>query len=961
MKNMLLLAFMAIFYCYACDDKETFTPDIPGITIVGEDFLAGDSLMYDTVSRTSTLSLIVSGEWSAGIEEDIDWCGVIRSALPGINKIQVNVAANSGPDERTCHVLIDGGGQQKKITVYQIGSTPALKVAPAGFTDLPVDSTEIKFRVITNVKYRVSVEEGGEWIIPLEQDELDTISYRFKIKKNGTTTRNGKILVQQVNGELKHEVIVFQQAKESDYTPADASNAGDRTIQVDHATATGTDAQGNEIPDFWYGSAVIGRSFDGDPNTHYASKSADKFPVTLTYFFTQPSDVDYLTYLPRQDGNASSGFIGDCEVLYQLEGSEDFVKAGDYNFGQTANLYRLKLNETLRNVTAFRFKITSSNNGQVSCAEMSFYTKRVSAATELFTDETCSELKPGVTLQEIEALDDNTDGFLKKIARFMYENSYPMERIQTYQPYMTIETVCRRLKTSNYNRFENPTGIYFTSGEKAVVFVAETTASVMLRVVDWSKAGNEQKSLYTLLPGTNVLTIAQKGLGYIEYYTDDYETAPEVKIHIASGIVNGYFDLERGDQDAKYTALLNNAKSAECPNLDIRGKYVQLCFDKASLLDKNPDRGREMIQEYDHIIKMEQDVMGVDAYQLRTTNRMFARRSYSGAPNANGWGVSFPGVNVIPENIRKDSWEIAHEFGHINQVRPGLKWQGTTEVTNNIYSATVQYFYTPENLRLEQENIGDGEGGTAMVGNRFNCYFNNGIIKGQPWLFQKGQNNPNPETGAGDLFVRLCPFWQLQLYNKYTGLGVEDFYPRLIQIIRNTDETELTTKELQFNFMRNTCQVMQADMTQFFEKCGMLREVDRDVSDYGGTVRLTITQQDIETFKNEIKAENYPQPVSPVIYYISGNSVNVFKNRAAVEGTTGVGVTGSGSSRLVTAQAWKNVVVFETYAGNELVKLTLPFTNFKDKTATTVFYPDGATRIEAVSWDGSRTLVYGTR
>ena len=161
--------------------------------------------------------------------------------------------------------------------------------------------------------------------------------------------------------------------------------------------------------------------------------------------------------------------------------------------------------------------------------------------------------------------------------------------------------------------------------------------------------------------------------------------------------------------------------------------------------------------------------------------------------------------------------------------------------------------------------------------------------------------------------------------------------------------------------MRNTCKVMNVNMLDFFEKCGMLKPYDHEVSDYGGAIHLIITQEEVDEFKAEINAMNYPQPVSPVIYYISGNSVDAFKNKAAVVGTTGKGVSGSGSSRLVTASVWKNVVVFETYAGNELVKATLPFTNYADKSATTVAYPDGSTRIEAVGWDGTRTLVYGTR
>lgn len=964
MKNILIILLVA--FCWAaCNDEENVAPVIPGVTITGDDLLPGDSLMYDTTARTSTLALTVSGEWNAVLEEEVEWCGVIRSALPGINKLQINVFSNQDPDERTCHVLVTGGGEQRRLTVYQIGSTPTLKVAPNAFTSLTEDSTVIKFRVITNVSYKVNVQEGSEWILPLPQEGLDTISYRFAIRKNGTSTRSGKILVKQVDGELQHEIVVFQQARESDYTPGNATNIGDRKIEVESATATGTNSDGTEIPDFWYGQATIDLSYDGKVGTHYASNGAGKLPVKLTYNFSSPSNVDYLTYLPRQDGNASSGFIGECTVWYQVDGNSEFVKAGDYNFGQTSSLYRLTFDTPLQNVAAIRVEVTSSNNTQVSCAEMEFYEKRYSAAADLFTDETCSELKPDVTMDDINNLDENMDGFLKKIARFIYEDNYPMERVQVYQPYFTLSSLSERLKVATYNLFENPTGIYFTAGERVVIFVQETTAPISLKIVDWSEEGEEagKDILYSLTSGTNVITPSNNGLGYISYYTEDYETAPEVKIHIASGIVNGYFDLERGDQDSKYTTLLNNEKSKACPNLDIRGKYVQLCYDKKSLLSGNANRAVEMIQEYDNLIKMEQDIMGIDKYRLRTNNRMFARRSYSGLPNANGYGVSFPSVNVKPENIRNNSWEIAHEFGHVNQVRPGMKWTGLDEVSNNIYSAAVQYHYTPDNLRLEGEKIGDGEGGPAVVGNRFNCYLNNGIVKGQCWLFQLGQerdpDNATESRDGGDLFVRLVPLWQLYLYNEIAGLGVEDFYPKIMNIVRNTDETGLSASELQLNFMRNTCQVMNANMTKFFKTCGMLKEVDRNISGYGGSERLTITSEDIAAFEQEM--EDLPEPESPVIYYISGYTVNSFKNKIDVVGTTGEGVSGSGTSRLVEASKWKNVVMFETYAGDELLKLTLPYTNFADKTATTVYYPDGSTRIEAVGWDGKRTLVYGTR
>ena len=66
-------------------------------------------------------------------------------------------------------------------------------------------------------------------------------------------------------------------------------------------------------------------------------------------------------------------------------------------------------------------------------------------------------------------------------------------------------------------------------------------------------------------------------------------------------------------------------------------------------------------------------------------------------------------------------------------------------------------------------------------------------------------------------------------------------------------------------------------------------------------------------------------------------------------------------SKTVSHSVWKNVVAFETYAGNELVEVCIVGTGTIDNSSTFIRYPKGATRIEAVSWDGKRTLVCGTR
>lgn len=101
-----------------------------------------------------------------------------------------------------------------------------------------------------------------------------------------------------------------------------------------------------------------------------------------------------------------------------------------------------------------------------------------------------------------------------------------------------------------------------------------------------------------------------------------------------------------------------------------------------------------------------------------------------------------------------------------------MKWVSTGEVTNNIYSAYVNYMLNPSSMRLEHERINGGDGN--MIGGRFNAYLNNGILKGENWLIQAG---PDKRSGGDnrpmvhDHFVKLAPLWQLELYFKVAGKG----------------------------------------------------------------------------------------------------------------------------------------------------------------------------------------------
>ena len=219
--------------------------------------------------------------------------------------------------------------------------------------------------------------------------------------------------------------------------------------------------------------------------------------------------------------------------------------------------------------------------------------------------------------------------------------------------------------------------------------------------------------------------------------------------------------------------------------------------------------------------------------------------------------------------------------------------------------------------------------------------------------------NPASYPYGGDHFVKLCPIWQLLLYyREIVGGNSRDWYGDVAEIVRNTKDTNLSNGQLNLNFMRNTCDVVKEDLTDFFIKCGMLKPINRELDDYSRG-QMTITKEECDELIEY--ASRYPKPATPVLYYLSGNSEKAFKEKLPVEGIYGKGVIVRDDGNIVVDhKVWKNVVVFETYDKEKLIYVSLVGTDSPDLSSTLVRYPSGSTRVEAVAWNGKRVLVYGS-
>lgn len=528
--------------------------------------------------------------------------------------------------------------------------------------------------------------------------------------------------------------------------------------------------------------------------------------------------------------------------------------------------------------------------------------------------------------------------------------------------YLTNEAFRKITKTGNYSSFVNPLGIFFEEGDQATLTISGVKGEQRFKLIvhDFEQGGTHDE--YPLREGKNTITIKHRGLSYFDYRCENLNSAPPVNVRIEGGKINGIFT--RADSVATWKRLLALAKKNKCNILDIMGERCQLTYDVEGLSKGCPEGGPEMLKLYDYLMKLQQnDILGWDLDGTHPGNPIHGRAMWGGYMHADGLGAAFhyrtiPGISN-PENLRRGAWGVAHEFGHVNQTKRGMCWTGMTEVTNNICSSWANYKLFPQEMRLEHEVTPNAEG-ERMRGGRFDCYINNALVRKRLWLYHggpdSGGSNPD-ELGkrAGDVFVTLCPFWQLQLYMA-VARNHPSFYPNIFHDVRMKDDSGMSNGEAQMLFMKRACDSAKLDLTDFFLQLGMLSPMDRVMNDYA-VQYITITREMCDDVIRH--AKRYPKPDSRVIYYVTANTVDIFRNKANVKPERKQAKPEDivNGHLEIPADQWQNAVAFEAYKGKELLHISLRGLNHNDPQATTVVCPPGTDLVKAVQWDGKRYTV----
>jgi hypothetical protein len=661
------------------------------------------------------------------------------------------------------------------------------------------------------------------------------------------------------------------QAQESFLTVVPTANALSASIPDDYYVAPWAATASN-----YQSSEPISRSYDRDMSTLYHSSWSNTFfPVTLTYRFRNQERIDYVIYYPRTSG--SNGNFKEVEVWYSLTDDKvPAIKYGTYNLNGSGSPYTFNFSEGLVNPDTIRFVVLSgagdNATGYASCAEMEFYRRNpeVFDYTGIFADKACSELRPEVNEDSIKAI---PQAFFQKLASDLYHNKYDAEfKVQEYEARQTPEIIAALNKTNKYGLRDNPTGIYAIAGEDLIVIVGETDGhSPSLFIQEpWKEING---TAYALREGVNKITPKHEGLVYILYYTATGEEDP-VKINIVTGGVNGYFDVEKHTTPEEWRRLLAKANYSFW---DVKGRYSILILEPSAWRTGCPNDGAPIIEKYDDLVYSEQVFQGMEKYNKMNPTRMVliaGKMSTGVAANASDYRTAYgDGSQVEMVTMSKltsttsttgaVAWMPAHEIGHVNQTRPGLKWQGMTEVTNNILS---QYITTKWGIRsrLGDEIVKNGK-------TRYQIAVEEIVDAGLA------------HNAHGDVFCKLVPFWQLKLY-MHDVLGEEDFYKDVYEEVRlraNPAAQSGSTSDgmCQLQFVKIACEIAQLDLTDFFEKWGFLTAVSMSVDDYG-TSTFTVTQTAIDAVKAEIAAKGYPQPTVPAgkkLYEITDKNKNEYK------------------------------------------------------------------------------------
>lgn len=375
---------------------------------------------------------------------------------------------------------------------------------------------------------------------------------------------------------------------------------------------------------------------------------------------------------------------------------------------------------------------------------------------------------------------------------------------------------------------------------------------------------------------------------------------PDLKIHIEGGYINGYWN-KMGDD--LYTADTNDSwnyieQRATQTDVTVLGEYMTLQFplrdeDTEQYVDKedgnkvkwNKGLGsylnelvdiEDVINSWDNVMMWERFLLGLlsekttldvaknpkshyssqanvvgyigdetdggyaDYYNVHGLALGVGGNSYMyGSWNHSGYHFNTMGsiIKDIPTNVGSH-WGPAHEIGHQHQSL--ITMRGETEVSNNLFSNVVLWYFGETTSRVNGDN-----GSLENVLKNFNK--------------EDGNYLTNNIWGMTHMYYKLFLYYHVLGHNP-------KFYPRLFEMLRQ-DPIEgmggtVDGAKAQLHLYKMVCQAAEEDLTEFFRAHGFFTPLDGFLmGDYGESTYY-MTQEQIDAAIAEVKAHNWSENIA---------------------------------------------------------------------------------------------------
>ena len=930
---------------------------------------------YELERQSTVLKVAVeaNGGYEVVIPEDCNWV-----SHDGKNEVA------EGQYEESFYILENFGSAEREVvvTLQSLNTTTEFTITQWGKDDLRVSVSEMMVGYIAGSD-SVQVTSPNAYTVSCDSDWLTYDAAKSEASTEGWVyfdytanedAENAREAVLTIKTASSTKTVTITQVKVSN---AEMPSGDDYKADLNVVIKNVVSSNGQNST-----SNAVNRLYDGNSISRWYSKYTitETTPeLTIDVDASSLDSINYFKYIPvvTADGKNLWGRWGEIDLYYTLDGVE--TKYGSFDFLQKGTDQVVEFVPALPNtVSQFRIVINSAApyelNGKTytkvaSAAEIGFYQYNPESfqALEYFTDWSLSELKEGITLNDIMSI---KDPFYRTLAEQIFYGTYDDEfRVCEFKAYPRPERDYEIFRDKPFTMCDNVTGMYVAKANtpQYIYLDEDYGLEIYVRVIDLPKysatknpygTGPDDHTYdYRIQKGRNVIVPAYRGQMYILAFDDEnYANIPEMKAHFVNSGVNGYIDYNKHTpEDVARIFML--ASSTEEPRFDMIGDHFILNFEKKQYLQgtfsgnprMNAQGAFDLMEVYDSVTKIQERIMGHDKYkalgrQRGHRNRMLFMGAYGDTFGYSAWyhtGYSSAmssdvlrpiklwnkKTTVWNNNVVGAIWGIAHELGHSTQTDL-FSWQGMAEVSNNLMCAVTQNFVYGLGLGRTTMNYNDHfNKGMRDIAKRWIWDFDeNGNAYERPFTHHESVNVPSwgQIDGGVDPTTQLMPFYQLFLYY-HVVMGNSDFYPDFYELCRTkypairavSSDHDIYQSAIALEYMKSISEAAGEDLSDFAQEWG-LPGINPAMGINPGTKVNHYGQAFFMTTKEQVDAsvaacQKYPKPkMNPL--YIHDDNLELYRNPKPVT----VGTHTVNDSGKFTMEGWADVVAWVLHDPNKL-------------------------------------------